>query len=86
MTLKHIFPLFVLISSGCFTNEFLQGTSAFWLIGGPFDYDVEVATPSVVVSTAPAQNVILKSPTTPDCYQITVTPNGTLGTKWVKCP
>lgn len=57
----------------------------YWAIFG----EVEVSTmtpPGLGISTGPVSNVILKSPTTPDCYTLTVTPNGTIGTKWTKCP
>lgn len=63
----------------------LSTSTVYWAIWGPID--VSSGTPAMVgVSTGPVANVILHSQTTPDCYQLIVTPNGTLGTQWTQCP
>lgn len=63
----------------------LVSTQTYWAIWGPVE--TSTATPSVIgISSGVVSNVILKSPNTPDCYQLTVTPNGTIGTKWAQCP
>lgn len=59
--------------------------SVWWAVFGPLEVSTMTST-SVGLSTGAITNVILKSATTPDCYILTVTPNGTIGTKWIQCP
>lgn len=58
--------------------------SGQFFVVGCLDSIDQFETPTV--STQPATSVILKSRTSPDCYRITVSPNGTLGTQWTVCP
>lgn len=60
---------------------------ATWIAFGPFNVEASTTPiPSETIQCSTPTALILKSPTTPDCYMPTVTPNGTLGTRWVKCP
>lgn len=79
--MKHIILLLaVLISTDTFVPQ------AYWAIFGPLEVSTETTGGFIGISTGPVSNVILHSPTTPDCYRIVVTPNGTLKTEWVVCP
>lgn len=62
----------------------------YWMLFGEIDSSTEtLALFGVGPSTAaPAtsQQIILKSPTTPDCYLPGVNPNGSWKPTWVPCP
>lgn len=57
----------------------------YWAVFGKLEVSTATAS-GLGLSTGTVSNVILKSPNSPDCYQLTVSPNGTIGTKWVLCP
>jgi len=65
-----------------FIVVFLSTYTVYWALFGPLD-GISTMTPSGL--GIPVSNVVLRSPTTPDCYQLSVTPNGTITTKWVPC-
>ena len=60
------------------------GQQVYWAVFGPLD--VSTAAPmDVSTPTAPAPQDIQIKADTGDCYKLTVTPNGTLGTEWEAC-
>lgn len=82
--------LAVVLSSAPFCNP----DGKFWAVG-PLDSLEQMTTVQTVVapSTGPLSNIVSNvvicsstSASIPDCYRITVTPNGTLGTRWVTKP
>lgn len=77
--MRKLIPFLLAVSFTCqIDTTTTQGQAIWWVVGGPL---------SESTTTVPApQAPIIQSQDSGDCYQLTVTPNGTLGTTWVGCP
>jgi hypothetical protein len=73
------------VAAFALSNAEADECPVYWSMWGAIN--TSTMTPVMVgVSSGTLPAILLKSPTTPDCYQLAVQPNGTLYTIWVQCP